>query len=148
MNIELIQVNPLNPECVEFLYIVCKEREEENNVNISFKVPNYQSHREFVHSNPYRMWFLITTAVGKAGYIYLSDKNEIGIVLLKEYRRQGIGSIAITTLIRLVEPLPAIPSERVGHYIANINPDNTASMKMFEKLGFKRIMTTYRLGDD
>lgn len=143
MTIELIQVNPLDPTHVEFLYTVCKEREAENKTNISFKVPNYQEHRDFVRSGPYRMWFLVIVSAEKAGYVSLSDKNEIGIVLLKEFRHQGIGSLAVKKLIQNVDPLPAIPGERVGHYIANINPSNKASRKMFEVLGFEHIQNTY-----
>lgn len=144
IELKLIQVNPLDPTHVEFLYTVCKEREAEKNTNISFKVPNYQDHRDFVRSNPYRMWFLITTYGENAGYVSLSDKNEIGIVLLKQYRRKGIGSEAVNRLIRSVDPLPAIPGERTGHYIANINPLNTASKKMFERLGFKHVQNTLK----
>lgn len=146
MTIELIQVNPLDPTHVEFLYTVCKEREAENKTNISFKVPNYQEHRDFVRSGPYRMWFLITEYGQKAGYVSLSNKNEIGIVLLKEFRHKGIGRVAVFTILKSVDPLPAIPGERAGHYIANINPSNKASRKMFESLGFEHIQETYKYG--
>ena len=41
---------------------------------------------------------------------------------------------------------PPIPSERVGKFIANINPLNTKSIEMFERLGFKHIQNTYKYG--
>ena len=50
---------------------------------------------------------------------------------------------AIKLLMAIHDPLPAIPGERNGHWIANIAPGNLHSQHVFQKLGFRPIQITY-----
>lgn len=145
LEINLVAVKVTDPWAIDFLYNLCRERETENKSNISFKMPTYDEHRDFVMSNPYRVWFLICIGSDheRAGYITLSYQNEIGIYLARRHRGKGIGFKVIEHITDKIKPLPAIPGVRSGKFLANINPDNKASIKLFKGLGFKLKQVTY-----
>ncbi len=152
----MIAFEPVTKDHAEFLYEICKERAEENSVNISFSLPTFEDHLAFVSRNPYHVWYIVkiddlaeTNDAGEnIGYVSITDRNEIGIVLLKQYRGKGYGTQAIRKLITLHQPLPAISSVRKGVFVANINPKNVASMRLFEKMGFKHIQNTCELAHE
>ncbi len=163
--VSMITFEPVTKDHAEFLYEICKERAEENSVNISFSLPTFEDHLAFVSRNPYHVWYIVkvdafavTDDTGEwknyvddsypIGYVSITDRNEIGIVLLKKYRGKGYGTQAIRKLITMHQPLPAISSVRKGVFIANINPKNVASMRLFEKLGFKHIQNTCELAHE
>ena len=127
-----------------------RSTEDDPYTNISHRVlPTWQQHLRFVHSEPFRLWVLIANNHAPRnylGYIYGSERNEIGIYLGKDHRGQGIGTRALELFISEHKPLPALPSRRRGCWLANINPANEPSIRMFERLGFKRIpQVTYAL---
>jgi hypothetical protein len=127
-----------------FLYELLQAREQEHDVNISHSTcPTWEQHCDFVISKPYRLWYLIEVDGVRLGYISATDRNEIGIVLLVQARGIGIGTAAVRYLMREHRPLPAVPSVRSGHWLANINPNNTRSIAMFHNLGFRMIQNTY-----
>lgn len=129
---------------LEFLFDLMRERERENQANISFKLPTWAEHVTFVSRRPYRHWYIIVIESGSwTGSISATNRNEIGIVLLKRYRGHGIGPAAVRRFIDAHQPLPGIPSERSDKWLANIAPSNEPSRKMFERLGFKIIQHTY-----
>lgn len=132
---------------VEWLYELLREREDEHQNNISFKLPEFDEHIRFVQSNPYRYWYLIEAPapMGLVGYISATRRNEIGIVLKRTARRRGYGGAALQQFIDTHKPLPAIPSERSGRWLANINPANEASKALFRSLGFSHIQETFAL---
>ena len=130
------------------LYDLLKERstEEDKFVNISHrKLPDWEDHVEFVDSRPYRFWYFIKEQETVVGYISMNDKNEIGIVLFRKCRGLGLGKKALALFCRTHKPLPAEPSVRNGNFVANINPKNEASIRLFEGFGFKHIQNTYVL---
>ena len=146
----LVDVYKDREASMRFLYELMKERMTEPHVNISATMPTWQEHRQFVCRKPYRYWYLIevecpVSGAGPVGYVSATYQNEIGIVLKKEHRGQGFGSAAVADLISRHRPLPAIPSQRSGHWLANINPANEPSIGMFTKLGFRHIQNTYAL---
>lgn len=126
----------------DLLYELCKERQDENQTNISFQLPTYIEHTNFINSKPYAYWLLIYEDTCH-GYVNLTHRNEIGIVLFKESRGKGIGERALRLFMNTHEPLPAIPSERLGKWLANINPENERSKRLFKGLGFQLMQETY-----
>lgn len=126
---------------ITFLYELMQERDPEINISHS-TLPTFEEHTEFVRSRPYRLWYIISHGPIWVGCISATDRNEIGIVLRKDYRGKGIGPDAIKMLIDTHEPLPAEPSIRSGSWLANIAPSNTHSRRVFEKLGFEIIQHT------
>lgn len=111
--------------------------EREPHESISHKgLPTWQEHIDFINRIPYKGWYIIKEDERIIGSVYLSYNNEIGIHILKFYRRSGFASIAIELLM---EKHPE------KFYLANINPANEKSIKLFNKLGFSHIQNTYKL---
>lgn len=138
------------PLAVSFLFDLIAQRMTEPEVNISATMPSLAEHRKFVNGLPYRCWYLIEEVIDNTdrlvGYVSATRRNEIGVVLLKAHRGKGFGAAAVKLLMEQHPPLPAVPSERSGRYIANVNPANEHSKHLFgEKLGGKLIQITYEL---
>ncbi|MBI3255107.1 MAG: N-acetyltransferase, partial [Nitrosarchaeum sp.] len=109
--VNLLKVNRFD---YKFLYESLKNRDPK--ANISHKVmPTYQEHIQFVKSKPYKVWYIIYFGNAKAGSIYLSKQNEIGIFLLKKYQGKNIGQKVLQLLMQ------KNPQKR---YLANVNPKN------------------------
>ncbi len=121
-------------QAAALLYELLKERTPD--VNISHqKLPTFKKHASFVRWHPYRAWYLIKIDEDYVGSIYLSMQDEIGIFILKDHQGHGYGSTAIRALI---EKHP----ERTC-FLANVNPANKRSAKMFGRLGFTLLQHTY-----
>lgn len=136
------------PEAAQILYELLRERSAEDDpfVNISHRrLPTLMEHVRFFHSKPYRLWALIEVESRYVGYMSITKRNEIGIVLFMAERGKGYGRQALQLLLAQHQPLPAIPSERSGHFLANINPLNARSIRLFGGLGFKLLQHTYQL---
>ena len=145
--IELASVYKVQ-EAPKILYDLLVERSTEDDpfINISHrKLPTWREHLKFFDSHPYHKWFLIYSDEVPVGTCYISKKNEIGIVLLQKHRKKGYGLEAVNKLVTEYKPLKEIPGIRSGQFIANINPKNEPSIRLFSKLGFSHISNTYRL---
>ena len=148
MNITLRSVYKDGNAGVAELYEIMRARSTEDDpyVNISHRhLPPYHAHVRFVRSHPYRCWNFVKVDGLVAGSVTITKLNEIGIVLLPDYRGKGVGRHALQALIARHRPLHAIPAHRAGHFIANINPLNERSIRLFTSLGFKHIQNTYQL---
>ena len=120
---------------VQFLYNLLDERKPVTYISHK-KMPTYEEHVNFVKSSPYSKWYIIEVDGERAGSIYLTKQNEIGIFLNEGLQEKGIGSNALNVLIGKNPDL---------RYLANINPENKKSIKFFKKLGFTLIQYTYEL---
>lgn len=118
----------------KILYDLLAEREPHQSISHR-SMPTWEDHVAFVDSAPYHAWFLIEWD-GYLGSIYLTHNDEIGVSLFGKHRGQGYAAKAILLLMR------KYPRKR---YLANINPANEASIRMFERLGFRHIQNTYEL---
>lgn len=131
---------------VEALYELLRERstEADPHVNISHRrLPSFQEHQRFVRSRPYRAWLFVKADGLVAGNLTITKLNEIGIVLSADYRGKGVGRWAVGELLRRFRPLPAIPAARSGRFVANINPKNERSIRLFTGLGAVLLQQTY-----
>lgn len=138
------------PGAVDMLWklMLARSSEEDQHTNISHReMPTFEQHLEFVRSKPYYLWFLIyiEEQTDPIGAINVTDRNEIGIVLLPAHRGKGYGKEAVQHLLKIYPPLPAIPSKRQGNFVANVNPKNEASIRLFTSLGGVHISNTYKL---
>lgn len=107
-------------------------------------MPTWEEHEAFVRRMTpdtgdiyarYGVWDLIEVDGEIVGSVYLSQRNEIGVSIFASKRRMGYGSQAVMKVI-----------EEIGApLLANINPANEASRRMWEKLGFKKLQETYAL---
>lgn len=118
------------------LYNLLQEREPHQNISHR-RMPAWHEHVAFFKSRPYLHWYVFHAEDDKpAGAVYLSKQREIGVGVLKAYRGQGLGRAAVQEIIRL----------HPGRFLANINPANEASAKLFKSLGFNIIQHTYSHG--
>lgn len=133
-----VNIVKVNKSDYKFLYALLKERDPK--ANISHKtMPTYGEHIKFVNSKPYKIWYVIRIGSTKAGSIYLSKENEIGIFLIKNLQGKKIGQKALELLIQ------KNPEKR---YLANVNPKNCKSINFFKKNKFKLIQHTYEFIPD
>ena len=118
-----------------FLYDLLMERNPRANISHK-KMPAYSKHVSFVSAKPYSKWYVIFYGVNKAGSIYLTSQNEIGIFIKKSFQNKQICNIALRILIQ------KNPKKR---YLANVNPKNKKSIRFFKNNGFKLIQYTFEL---
>ena len=134
-NEPVVKLKIVSKSDYRFLYDLLIERD--TRVNISHKkMPTYNQHVSFVSAKPYSKWYVILYGVNKAGSIYLTSQNEIGIFIKKSFQNKQIGNIALHKLIQ------KNPKKR---YLANVNPQNKKSMRFFKNNGFKLIQYTLEL---
>ena len=130
-----LKLKEVDEKDVQFLYNFLEERKPVTYISHK-KMPTYEEHVNFVKSSPYSKWYIIEIDGERAGSIYLTKQNEIGIFLNEGLQEKGIGSNALNVLIGKNPDL---------RYLANINPENKKSIKFFKKLGFTLIQYTYEL---
>jgi len=132
------------PGGAEFLYALMKERPPESAI-AHRRLPSLEEHRAFMGLKLYRAWCLVEVDGRRVGAVTLTPANEVGVFILREFQRHGYARAALQVLMRAYEPLPAIPTVRPGHFVANVNPANKASVALFTSLGGKHIANTYEL---
>ncbi len=143
--IRLVDVRTV-ADAQEVLWQLLRERPSE--ANISHRdMPSREQHVRFVASHPYRCWYLIEEAASHrfVGACYLTRLNEIGIGILQTFQRRGFARAAVLELLRTHAPLPAVPGERRGTFIANVAPRNSTSQRFFESLGGRLVQYTYEM---
>lgn len=144
--IELHTIYPVNQEILQFLYDLLAKREAF--VNISHNpnhMPTPDDHADFVCRMPYRKWWVIMGKVrmtkdsyqwARIGAAYVSKQNEIGIQIMKEHRRKGFGRETLIEIKKLFK------GERL---LANVNPLNHESKRLFEGVDGTVIQHTYEI---
>lgn len=120
---------------IGFLYDLLKEREPKENISHK-KMPTYSQHKKFVLSKPYRKWFVIVQDNQKIGAVYLTDINEIGLHLKKEYNKNTIKRQILKKIIE---------TDGKNRYLVNISPQNEDAIKFFKSQDFRLIQYTYEL---
>ena len=134
-NEPVVKLKIVSKSDYRFLYDLLMERD--TRVNISHKkMPTYNQHVSFISAKPYSKWYVILYGASKAGSIYLTSQNEIGIFIKKSFQNKQIGNIALHKLIQ------KNPKKR---YLANVNPKNKKSIQFFKNHGFKLIQYTFEL---
>jgi RimJ/RimL family protein N-acetyltransferase len=110
-------------------------RERESYQSISHKsMPTWDEHCAYVQSRPHPHWYFFHATGGyPAGCVYLSAMREVGVGVLRLHRGQGLGEAAVVELMRL----------HPGRFLANLNPANEPSARLFRNLGFNLIQHTY-----
>lgn len=124
-----------DPDAADLLWLLLAEREPHQNISHR-KMPTWPEHVAFIQSRPYPHWYLIDVGADMAaGAVYLTDRREVGVGILRRFRGRGLGKAAVSDIVRL----------HPGPLLANINPQNASSIALFHDLGFKLVQQTYRL---
>lgn len=139
----------VNPQYIKFLYDLLAERPPEAHISHR-EMPSFEQHTAFVLGKPYRAWFLIeamwqTLAPALVGALNVTQWNEIGIFIKRDFWRRGFAAQAIAQLQLQLQPLPTVHSVREGRWLANVAPENEASHALFKALGAKAVSITYAL---
>jgi len=121
------------------MYDMLEERDDD--VTISFEMPRYEEHVNFVLNHPYIEWYIIylddDTPIGN---IYLNQDYSWGYFIKREYQGKGYGTEALQQLV-VLHPNPK--------YYANINPSNDAAIhQSSKKFKGKLIQHTYMIKRD
>ena len=145
---KLIPVNPHDDDHLQVLYELLEERPEYANVSHK-KMPTWNEHADYVWRSgllkvaPRLAWDLIDVETHAkdtwcpVGSVYLTDREEIGIGIFKAFQRKGYAYEAVRMFIAKHGP---------RRYLWNVNPANTASIALAQKLGFiGPIQHTYSL---
>ena len=134
-NEPLVKLKTVSKSDYRFLYNLLRERDARANISHK-KMPTYNQHVAFVSAKPYSKWYVILYDTNKAGSIYLTSQNEIGIFIKKSFQSKQLGNIALRKMIQ------KNPKKR---YLANVNPQNKKSVRFFKNNGFKLIQYTFEL---
>jgi len=129
----------------EFLWKLLEEREDY--VNISHeRMPTMVEHIRYIdEDNPYRVRYVLALGTKWIGVMYLTVRNEVGIQICRAHRGEGWGLEALRWLISCHDPLPGKAGIVPNRFVANINPENVASIALFKRLGAELIQHTYQL---
>ena len=134
----LMRVNPENLDHVLLLYKLLEQRRPAQSIPHE-RMPTFSQHAEFVRGRPYLAWYFICGAGGVVvGSLYISRQREIGLTIFREHQRQGHGGAAVRELMRM--------HDDGDPFRANVDPENEASRKFWEGLGFKLVQVTYARG--
>jgi RimJ/RimL family protein N-acetyltransferase len=120
-------------EAPSLLYQMLRVRPPEASISHR-ELPSFQQHRRFVRSMPYSAWYLIKVGNDFIGAIYLTRADEIGIFVFADYQGMGHAPEAIRLLLR---------KHPRARYLANVNPANGKSIRLFRRLGFTLLQHTY-----
>ncbi len=134
-NEPLVKLKTVSKSDYRFLYNLLMERDAGANISHK-KMPTYNKHVAFVSAKPYSKWYVILYDTNKAGSIYLTSQNEIGIFIKKSFQGKQLGNIALRKMIQ------KNPKKR---YLANVNPKNRKSIGFFKSNGFNLIQYTFEL---
>ena len=130
---------------VGFLWALLGERRPEENISHT-QMPSLREHIAFFDSLPYRHWYIIEAADGTwVGQANLTKRNEVGIQIMGAHRRKGFARQALKRLLGIHRPLAPNPADLPAMYVANINPENEASIALFQSLGATLLQVTYQL---
>ncbi len=138
MEFNFTDIDKKNKTHIDFLYEILQKRSH----NISHrKMPEYNSHCNFVENHKYRKWKLIFKKGKLFGSYYITFENCIGINLLsnntKAYKN------LIENIISFETPLPEIKSFRNKYFLINSSPDNISLINALKTLNYKHIQLTY-----
>lgn len=141
--------NVYTTDAYGFLWELLLERRPDSSISHR-KMPGMREHVAFVDSKPYRVWYIIEADNADAddvwvGQVNLTHRNEVGIQILQRYQGKGYGKWAVQSITARHSPLQSQPSLVPGKYIANINPENQASVAFFKSLGGTLLQVTYQL---
>jgi len=119
---------------LRFMYDMLEERDD--TVSISFEMPTYEDHVNFVLNHPYEAWYIIYEGETPVGNIYLNKDDSWGCFIKKEYISKGYGTKALKELMKL---------HPRKYYYAHINPKNEIAIHNIKKYKGVHIQNTYKV---
>ena len=127
---KLVSVNR-SKDAPQVLWEMMRTRlqEDRKGYNISHrKMPSWKQHLAFIKSRRNGHWYMIRKPWCYVGWVYLNDRDEIGLMIFPAQRGFGAGTWALKEIRR---------RHKRRRYLANINPKNKRSIEFFKRAGFK-----------
>jgi len=93
-------------------------------------MPTYGEHLRFIKNHTYKKYYIVYKDKIRIGRVYITDKDEIGISLLKKYNRLKkilFKNFSFHPFVKFV----------------NVSPKNKLDQKILKGLGYKIIQHTY-----
>lgn len=129
-----------SPEQIDELFSLLCERVH----RISHEDLDYNEHRGFVYSHPYRGWFLVQFEGKYIGSLYITKENTIGINVTERYVPLVVKPI-VEFVVNSYKPLAAIPSVRNRRFAINVPSANRLLAESLEDIGAELAQMTYYL---
>ncbi len=138
IDIKFEVVKPTDKQ-IAILYKQLRERK----YSISHKtLPNFEEHKLFVKTNPYRLWYIVRLDNKAYGNIYFNHDNSISLNGLEKLDLSILRRILILTFEQL-KPLYPIPSVRYKDFFINVAVNNLMLKDKLRELGYIKIQETY-----
>ena len=137
--IKFEKVTP-SPEQIDELFSLLCERMH----RISHEDVDYNEHRGFVCSHPYRGWFLVQFECKYIGSFYITKQNTVGINVTEQYIPLVVKPI-VEFVVTSYKPLAAIPSVRNGSFAINVPQANRVLADSLKDIGAELAQVTYYL---
>ncbi len=121
------------------LYELLKKRVH----NISHQyLPDFETHKNFVDSNPYLHWYKYYLFDKVIGTFYIKSDNSIGIYL--DITEENIVSEILDFIFTNFSPQEPIPSIVPNHFFINISETNQNLKNIIESLGYIKFQVSYK----
>lgn len=120
-----LTLKPVSKEYYRFLYDLLKHRPKDECISHK-KMPTYTEHVDFLSSYPYKEHYIVLKDGVQLGRVYISNKDEIGVSLIKKYNH--------------------FKKDIFEHFktrFVNVSPGNKRDQLILKKLGYKIIQYTY-----
>lgn len=105
---------------------------------------SFDSHKRFVETHPYRVWYLVKQDGEPVGSVYLGEDNAIGVNIEDRAIDACLGP-ALDKITQEFKPLPSIPSVRPNRFFINVPPSNAALIAGLEKRGCALLQLSFAL---
>ena len=125
---------------IDFLYRLLSLRSKKKSISHK-NLPEFNLHKSFVLSKPYRYWFIIEEKQNYIGSAYISRFNNLGIHLIKP--KKSILHDILIFLLNNVSPMKEIPSVRSKNFVINLSTKNKMYLEVVKRIGGKKLQETY-----
>jgi ribosomal protein S18 acetylase RimI-like enzyme len=110
--------------------------------------PDFSSHVHYFRSlGPHKKFFLVQSESSLCGYCQLTFADthvEIGMALHPDFCNQGIGSIALSQLLKVLFQNDKAQNKSI---ILFVKKDNFRAIALYSKSGFKRVGNENEYGE-
>lgn len=140
--ISRISFKKINDHDVDILYELLMHREH----SIShMAMPSYESHKDFILSNPYAHWFLVKNCDAVIGAFYIQNDNAIGINIAAPTE------LIVKKIIAFIEenfvPRAAIASKVPPYFFINVAKSHRLLAGILKQIGCTTIQESFRIND-
>ena len=125
---------------IEILYKLLKNRVHKISHS---KIPNYDNHKKFVESHPYRKWYLVKKKSSYVGTFYIKDDNSIGLNLNNVDKDLVLE--CIDYIKRNFVPRETSASMVPDYFYINVAATNDELIKIMDEHFFNQLQISFKI---